>query len=383
MFDLISIIVPIYNASEYLNQCIESILSQTYRKLEIILVDDGSTDSSGEICDHYQESDDRILTVHQRNQGLVSARKAGLAIAKGKYIGFVDADDYIEQDMFEKLYLKLIEFDADFIHSGMITNGGKYFGVQEGLVNIEFLDKPKYIANNIFKTQTIFFALWSKLFKAEIIKNAYMSLPDEQSFGEDLLCLCNCICQSKKFYLYNDAFYHYREYEGSLSHLNWLDICIEESKLYSQVLKLLKRNNLLEVCYDSVRYHYKKRIIQALLKNESNEIVVLKYIFPKIEMVRNKRVAIYGAGNVGKYFYYQLLMYGQCEIVAWVDKHKYGTLDLVTIEKPDKLREIEYEVLLLAVKKKSLADEIKSELIQSNICNNDSLILWEEPVYVG
>ena len=101
----VSIIVPVYNVESYLNECIDSIINQTYRNLEIILIDDGSTDLSGEICDRYKEIDSRILVIHQKNQGAANAKNNGLDLATGDYISFVDSDDFIEKDMYKKLYI--------------------------------------------------------------------------------------------------------------------------------------------------------------------------------------------------------------------------------------------------------------------------------------
>ncbi len=107
--DLISIIVPVYNVIKYLRHCIESIVNQTYTNLEIILVDDGSNDESEKVCDEYKNKDSRIIVIHQENRGLSAARNAGLDICKGKYISFVDSDDYIEPDFIECLYSSIIE----------------------------------------------------------------------------------------------------------------------------------------------------------------------------------------------------------------------------------------------------------------------------------
>ena len=103
---MLSVIVPIYNVRPYLRQCIESICDQSYRDLEIILVDDGSCDGSSEICDQYKTMDDRIVVLHKENEGLVKARKSGLQISRGEYIAYVDGDDWIEPEMFERLYSK-------------------------------------------------------------------------------------------------------------------------------------------------------------------------------------------------------------------------------------------------------------------------------------
>ncbi len=114
---IISVIVPIYNTEPYLNRCIDSIIKQTYRNLEIILVNDGSTDRSGEICDAYEKADNRVKVIHKRNGGLSSARNSGLEILNGKYIGFVDSDDYIAADMYETL-LACMDDDVDIVTCG-------------------------------------------------------------------------------------------------------------------------------------------------------------------------------------------------------------------------------------------------------------------------
>ena len=109
---LISVVVPVYNVEKYLNKCLDSIIGQTYRNLEIILVDDGSTDDSGAICDVYREKDSRVRVVHQKNQGLSGARNTGINIANGDLLGFVDSDDYIVENMYERLLEILLENDA-------------------------------------------------------------------------------------------------------------------------------------------------------------------------------------------------------------------------------------------------------------------------------
>ncbi len=117
--DLISIIVPVYNTKDYLRRCLESIMNQTYSKLEIILIDDGSTDGSGQLCDSYQALDSRIKVFHQQNKGAASARNLGLAKAKGEYIGFVDSDDYIKEDMYDSLHDGM-ETGADIVCCGTV-----------------------------------------------------------------------------------------------------------------------------------------------------------------------------------------------------------------------------------------------------------------------
>ena len=112
---IISIIVPVYNVESYLERCINSILNQTFKNFELILVDDGSTDKSGEICDSFAGYDKRIRVIHKKNGGLSSARNVGLDVSIGKYIGFVDSDDWIDEFMYEKLYRNMIKTKSDIV----------------------------------------------------------------------------------------------------------------------------------------------------------------------------------------------------------------------------------------------------------------------------
>lgn len=109
----ISIIVPVYKVEPYLRKCVDSILAQTFTDFEVILVDDGSPDNSGKICDEYASKDSRVRVIHKKNGGLSSARNAGIDVARGKYLGFVDSDDYIEKDMYELLYDNIVKEQAD------------------------------------------------------------------------------------------------------------------------------------------------------------------------------------------------------------------------------------------------------------------------------
>ena len=151
---LISVIVPIYKVEKYLNKCVKSIINQTYKNLEIILVDDGSPDNCGKICDKLAERDDRIRIIHKKNGGLSSARNAGIEIANGEYIGFVDSDDYIDNDMFETLYnnikdnnadLSIIGYQIETIDNKVI----KYFELEEKIYEYESL--IRYIKSHITK----------------------------------------------------------------------------------------------------------------------------------------------------------------------------------------------------------------------------------------
>ena len=171
MEDLISIIVPVYNVEKYIKKCIDSIINQTYKNLEIILVDDGSPDNCGKICDEYAEKDKRIKVIHKENGGLSDARNAGIKIARGCYIGFVDSDDWIDKNMYEKLYKTLKEKDADIAccklirYKNTIEKISKKF---DGRI-VEY-DQRQYI-KKFFKidSQECVYYAWNKLYKRQVI----------------------------------------------------------------------------------------------------------------------------------------------------------------------------------------------------------------------
>ena len=164
---LISIIIPVYKVEKYLEKCIQSVINQTYENLQIILVDDGSPDNCGKICDEYAKKDHRIEVIHKSNGGLSDARNKGLEIAKGEYIGFVDSDDYIESDMYEVLYNLLKQYNVDV----SICN---FYTVSQGKIAIKNADNgiKEYnrieILKEILLDNNIQSYAWNKLYKKEL-----------------------------------------------------------------------------------------------------------------------------------------------------------------------------------------------------------------------
>lgn len=168
---MISIIIPIYKVEPYLRRCLDSVLAQTYTDLQIILVDDGSPDGCGAICDEYAAKDSRIEVIHQENRGLSGARNAGLALAKGEYIAFLDSDDYVDETMYEKLLQVLLEKDADIAECGYrwvkpdVTYDRENTGKVDIYTNLEALEML-YFGDQMFGGISI--VVWNKLYRAEL-----------------------------------------------------------------------------------------------------------------------------------------------------------------------------------------------------------------------
>ena len=217
MDGLISVIIPVYNVEEYLEQCLETVCGQTYKNLEIILVDDGSTDGSGQICDEWSSKDNRIRVIHKQNGGVSSARNEGLKIATGDYIGFVDSDDWLEPEMYEKL-LKGIE-GADAVSCGYVDYPyGEGVPVPKGTKVVPACGFPDAIIA-IFERNGYFTTLWSKLFKRTIVyrEERFIPLDTSLSFGEDEVWLVTILRRCKKIAFVPEALYHWRPREGSVT----------------------------------------------------------------------------------------------------------------------------------------------------------------------
>lgn len=219
-----SIIVPIYNVEEYLPDCIKSILSQTFSDFEIILVDDGSPDNCPKICDEYAEKDNRIKVIHKQNGGLVSARQAGIKIAKGEYVFNLDSDDLIENDTLECAYniiketnCDIVSFARKWVKDGKtvkITNDS----LDEGLYIGEKLEKyvyPKILAD---KNMTyIACYVTGKAIKREFLLPFQLAVSESISLGEDLCCIVPCYLNAKSIYMSNKTAYLYTVRTNSIS----------------------------------------------------------------------------------------------------------------------------------------------------------------------
>lgn len=183
--ELISVIVPVYNAEEHLRECLESIIQQTYENLEIIVVNDGSSDQSEKIITEIQQTDLRIRLISQENAGVSAARNAGLKAAHGAYIGFVDADDWIHPDMYRQLCQNLCQYNADISEIGITRKKDRISRKEKGKVAL--YNRDEYM-KKFFKisSQEIKYYVDNKLFRSDIIRNAFFP---PYAIGEDVVLL--------------------------------------------------------------------------------------------------------------------------------------------------------------------------------------------------
>lgn len=239
----ISIIVPIYNAQKYLSRCIESVIKQTYKNFELILIDDGSTDNSYAICEEYQKKDNRIILIKKENGGQSSARNNGLNIARGNYIGFVDSDDWISSNMFEKLFSLIESYEADIVSSDYFFSNNDIEVFPEVSGKELVLNNKTEIIKYFFKSDklnsTNEFAVWGKLYKRELFNNLFFK---EGIIYEDYLLNFYLFEKANKIVKTKDILYAYFQSPNSTT----------RAKLDSKQMALLSTTN--EIIENLIKY---------------------------------------------------------------------------------------------------------------------------------
>lgn len=234
MNSTISIIVPVYNVEDYLRQCIESILNQKYQDFELILVNDGSTDSSGEICNEYSKKDSRIRVRHKENGGQSSARNVGLDLATGKYIGFVDSDDWIHEDMYNKLINHAINLDSDVVACNffIMKKDLSFVPYTKFATNQEFTRESAM--KEIFKNEILTFSPCNKIYKKSLFDNIRFI---EGIILEDKDISYKLIYKSQRIsYIKNELYYYRYNSQSTLrSHfsIKRLDEYIVQKNMYN------------------------------------------------------------------------------------------------------------------------------------------------------
>lgn len=388
--DLISIIVPVYNSERYLEQCVRSIIQQTYTNLEIILVDDGSCDCSGALCDLLAKEDCRIKVVHKTNGGQQDARTAGIKLASGKYLGFVDSDDWIEPEMYRFLY--------DSIEGAELSTTGLYREGTDGTVyekwNDMFVPGTYSITDSCFAENLIIYKdyqrgaviggisnnLVDKLFLTSIAKQVADSANIKVVHEEDFLFLLIYILHCNKVCITDKVFYHYRNNPDSVTNSTTPRYLVDQTYYYQTVIKELE----VHPCKEVLINQFQRRFLYSIFTLVGKELGITNYnqypnlIFPKPQMLKNKKIVLFGAGKVGSSYLRDWEMKNICQVLAWVDNSRNNlNIGKRVVQNPEVITTMEYDFVVCAVMKKRDAENIKHQLVLLNV--PESKILWEEP----
>lgn len=213
MNSLISIVVPIYNVEQYLQKCVDSLINQTYKNLEIILVDDGSPDNCPKICDEYAKQDSRIKVIHKENGGLSDARNAGMNIATGEYISFIDSDDWIKSEMIEDMYNRMIEDNSDLVSSGVLWADEDGVEIRNATVSENCVLNTEQAMTELINDGKLKQHVWNKLYKADLIKNIPF---DKGKYHEDVFWSYKVIGEAERISIEKNSYYFYVQRSESI-----------------------------------------------------------------------------------------------------------------------------------------------------------------------
>lgn len=372
----ISVIIPVYNMESYLDKCIQSVIGQTYVNIEIILVNDGSTDNSLDICRKYQRCDGRIIIADQKNEGLVAARKSGIIKATGDYVTFVDADDWIEADTYENL---MNESDnEDVIVFGLVEDYDtcsvkKTSNYRAGVYDTEAINST--IISDIFDTE-IFFQfnmipnLVCKIVKRELMNSVIPYVSNDVTMGEDVDFTCQLITRATSVNILTKTPYHYVQRQSSM-----VRSCTAESSVYSlyedlraiDVPSELKEGWNIQIC----------AYMSFILQLKCMELYVEKSSF--FNRFRNKSVIIYGAGNYGRSVSASMKNRLGVHIEAVADRDWNNRIksfaDIAPVIDPEDIAAKKYEYIYIAILNEKVCESVKEMLIAQGI-SSDRIIYY-------
>lgn len=380
----ISIIVPIYNVAQYLEKCIVSIINQTYHNLQIILVDDGSTDGSSQICDEFKSRDDRIVVIHKGNGGLVNARKSGIQIATGDYIGYVDGDDWIEPDMYEKMLCCMFQNMVDMVEIQYFLEAGTQvkctksklsYGrhITEELIPVMLCDKD-------FNECRLQPYVWSKLYKRHLLLKHQLEVDACITCGEDMAVVYPYLLDCRSIYVMNYTGYHYVQRENSMTNI----VHEKENEQNKALIRYLKGKFERNRQYASVMIQQLNQYTKSMLLIRNMGFfdskcgqVMLK---PFKDIRKGDYIAIYGAGRMGKNLYRYFEKKG-VHIVAWGDKEYmiYQQLGMPVLSPEDIVnQQSEFDKLIVGVSSRNVAENIMCFLSKKGLQEEKLVWLSEE-----
>lgn len=393
MTPLISIVIPIYQVEKYLKQCLDSVIVQSYYNLEIILVNDGSTDGSGKICDEYARKDGRIKVIHKMNGGLSSARNVGIDNAKGEYIAFIDSDDWVDSRYVETLYNICREKGCDIaqcVHWDIWSEANYYVDrITEPFVFSA--REAAYAYDTIELWQSVL--AWNKLYKTKLFDG--IRYP-EGRLHEDEFISYKLIWKAEKIAVtYTKLYYYRRCRENSIKTQKYSYRRLDCDDAYIEKTNFYEEKNEHELAVLTQKRHYKWLQQQIQLINQSdlvdkaevihvlsqrisdieNTLVEEKmeykksafhgYLFPFGVVPVNSRIILYGAGNVGKQFFRQITVTNYCNVVAWIDKNsekcKEKGLPTFSVQHIYELSG-KYDYVVIAIENKLMSNEVITEL---------------------
>lgn len=378
----LSVIVPVYNAKKYLAECLESIIAQTYSDMEIIVIDDGSTDGSAEICDRYARADSRVHVIHQENRGCIYVRSSGIRKSNGKYIGFVDSDDWIETDFYQVLMSTAEEKNCDIVSMGYTevyesetrrADEGVFFGLYEKGRNLDQL-LSGMMYEEAERRRGVHPSLCTKVIRKKLLTDAYDEVEENITMGEDAAVFYPCCLHAERIYIMKEYKYHYRVHDESMCRSMDVGTILKIDSFYRRMQKIFSVYGEKYDLQEQLRRYlwtFVSPWLQQTFGFQGGEL----YLFPYSGIEKGEDIILYGAGKVGKAYYAQISENRYCNIIAWADKA--GDKKRRGVICPDRISDFEYDRIVIAAGDKKMAEEITAELRALGI--KKEKIFWHWP----
>ena len=368
---LLSVIIPTYNVEKYFKKCMDSVIGQTYKNLEIIIVDDGSTDDSGRIADWYAQRDKRITVIHKENGGLVSSRKAGIAIANGEYITHLDADDWIDENMYEVLIKKAVKTGAEIVSSGLIREyDGKsvvsYDDFAEGFYPRERIEKeifPALIFTGDFYESGINAHVTNKIYRSYLAKKALLDVPNNVFASEDSAQVFPMFYWAHNAYIIHEAMLHYR--------------CRELSNVTRKIEPeiILRQNEYMNSVFNgelAFKYQLSRLILYVCMLKGTDGLFssILRVLLSDLR--KGSRIVIYGAGKFGARL--MQLMRSDYNIIAWMDQNEMPENGIESIRNIRQYDISGYDRVVIGALNYAVISDMKKSLLELSVPED---AIWE------
>lgn len=383
----LSVIVPVYNVGEKIRRCVDSILKQTYDNFELILVDDDSTDASAVLCDEYAKKDKRVSVIHINNSGPFQARKEGAKVARGDFLTFSDADDWLEPNAFETAMEVCSKKYLDIYTYAYVDENGE---IEENLYPEGFYCKeeiwqkiiPRMMYDIDIGKRRLNPSLCTKYIRKELYVYITESVCSRITLGDDALVIYPAICVAKSIYISNKRLYHYMNNESSCTHKFLPENMIEIKEFQSNVTYMFKKIGIWDIMEYQVE-SYIRILLSMIVKDWYRiDLSAITFRVPILKIPKGSRVFIYGAGKVGKSFINELKTTKYAKIVGWADRdgEKKKVYNNVNITTPEKIKDNEFDIVLIAIWDNETAYGIKGDLVKMGI--PEEKIVWEKPICV-